>query len=58
MTNHWVRFAEAGSTGFGILRGDTIRVHRGDMFDGPVDTCRVITAASVRLLPPVQPAVR
>ena len=28
----WVRFEQAGKSGFGILEGDTIIVHSGDMF--------------------------
>ncbi|HVZ44737.1 MAG TPA: fumarylacetoacetate hydrolase family protein [Ramlibacter sp.] len=52
---HWVRFAEADRTGFGRLEGGLIRVFRGDMFDHPVDTSRVVARAAVRLLAPVQP---
>ncbi|MGA8056486.1 MAG: DUF2437 domain-containing protein, partial [Burkholderiales bacterium] len=34
----WIRFERAGSTGFGTLEDDTIRIHRGDMFAGAVPT--------------------
>lgn len=35
---HWIRFQHAGATGFGILEGNAIAVHEGDMFDAPAAT--------------------
>ncbi len=49
----WVRFAPDG---FGQLEGDTIAVHTGDMFNGPVATGERIPLASVRLLAPARPS--
>ena len=52
---HWVRFAHAGDTGFGLLEGQSIRVHRGDLFANPQPTDRVLAMADVQLLKPTQP---
>jgi 2-keto-4-pentenoate hydratase/2-oxohepta-3-ene-1,7-dioic acid hydratase in catechol pathway len=52
---HWVRFEQGGSTGFGILSGDTIAVHEGDLFNHPRATGKTVALGAVRLLAPVQP---
>ena len=53
---HWVRYDLAGVTGFGTLIGDTIHEHRGDMFDRPARTGRMLALDAVRLLSPTQPS--
>ena len=53
---HWVRYELAGVTGFGTLIGDTIHEHRGDMFDRPAPTGRMLALDAVRLLSPTQPS--
>ena len=49
---HWIRFAHAGTIGFGTLTGDTIAVHAGDMFDTPAATGELLAVEQVALLPP------
>ncbi len=44
----WVRFREGGTTGFGTLEGERIRVCEGDMFAGAVPTDRMLALAEVR----------
>jgi len=58
MTNHWVRFStgEAAGAGFGMLQGDRIRVHKGDMFNRPEPTNEYIALADAHLLAPVVPS--
>jgi 2-keto-4-pentenoate hydratase/2-oxohepta-3-ene-1,7-dioic acid hydratase in catechol pathway len=48
----WVRFEEKGRTGFGVLEGETIVVHEGDMFGAPQPAGRSLPVASVTLLTP------
>ena len=52
----WVRFERNGEAGFGTLDGETVAVHRGDMFDGPAPTNETVSLQAVRLLAPVQPS--
>ena len=52
----WVRFEEAGRAGFGTLEGETIRVHRGDMYGTPEPTGALLPVAGVKLLMPCQPS--
>ena len=52
---HWVRYRQAGSIGFGTLRGEHIHEYRGDMFDAPEPTGRELALRDVRLLSPTQP---
>jgi 2-keto-4-pentenoate hydratase/2-oxohepta-3-ene-1,7-dioic acid hydratase in catechol pathway len=52
----WVRYANGSEEGFGTLAANTITVHRGDMFTGPVATGEHIDAAGVTLLMPCQPS--
>jgi len=51
----WIRFERAGSTGFGTLEDDTIRIHRGDMFAGAVPTGAAVARSDVRVLTPCTP---
>ena len=52
----FVRFLHGAETAFGVLEGDQIRVYSGDMFDRPTATGRSLARASVKLLPPCNPA--
>ncbi len=51
----WIRFAHDDSTGFGLLDGERIAVHRGDLFASPVPTGATLAVADVRVLMPVRP---
>lgn len=48
----WIRFAEAGVIGFGVLEDTRIAVHAGDMFGAPQPTGRRIALDAVEVLPP------
>ncbi|AXS39683.1 fumarylacetoacetate hydrolase family protein [Breoghania sp. L-A4] len=52
---HWLRFEYDGRTGFGILDGDVIAVHQGDMFDAPTPTGERIPTDTVKVLTPCDP---
>jgi 2-keto-4-pentenoate hydratase/2-oxohepta-3-ene-1,7-dioic acid hydratase in catechol pathway len=52
----WVRFARDGAEGFGLLEGDSVCVHAGDLFAAPEPTGESLPLADLRLLPPVRPA--
>ena len=51
----WVRYAWAGGEGFGILDGEAVAEHAGDMFGAPAPTGRRLRLAEVRILPPCRP---
>ncbi|PIW30588.1 MAG: 2-hydroxyhepta-2,4-diene-1,7-dioate isomerase [Rhodospirillales bacterium CG15_BIG_FIL_POST_REV_8_21_14_020_66_15] len=51
----WIRYERQGAEGFGILDGDVITVHSGDMFRGAQSTGETVALADVRVLPPVKP---
>ncbi|MDI3305648.1 MAG: fumarylacetoacetate hydrolase family protein [Acetobacteraceae bacterium] len=51
----WVRFAQGGAEGFGVLEGEAIRVHAGDIFAAPAPTGESVALSAVALLPPVRP---
>jgi 2-keto-4-pentenoate hydratase/2-oxohepta-3-ene-1,7-dioic acid hydratase in catechol pathway len=53
---HWVRFEEAGRSGFGTLEADKIAVHDGDMFGAAQATGRTLPLASVKLATPCRPS--
>ena len=55
MTMRWLRFENDGKIGFGTLEGQTIAVHRGDMFADPEATGETLDLADVRLLTPTVP---
>ena len=49
---HWIRFEQAGRTGFGTLSGDDIAVCVGDMFAKPTPTGETLSLADVNVLTP------
>lgn len=51
----WVRFAHGDSEGFGMLSGERIAVHVGDMFAAPKATGESVPVDAVRLLMPCLP---
>jgi len=51
----WSRFEDGEAVRFGILEGDAIRVHDGDMFDDPRPTGEAVAVAAVRLVAPCAP---
>lgn len=52
----WVRFEEKGRPGIGILDGDAIAIHDGNMFDGATPTGLTVSLAKVTLLAPCIPS--
>jgi 2-keto-4-pentenoate hydratase/2-oxohepta-3-ene-1,7-dioic acid hydratase in catechol pathway len=54
-TIRWVRFEHQGRAGFGILEGDTVAVHEGDLFAGARATGRALPLQELKLLMPVRP---
>ncbi len=56
MTTRWVRFEEAGRSGFGTLEGHDIAVHEGDLFGTPKPAGRHIALSAVKLLTPCEPS--
>ncbi len=52
----WVRFEQQGAIGFGVLAGDAIAIHSGDMFAGPQATGKTVPLAAVKLLTPCVPS--
>ncbi|EGP06154.1 fumarylacetoacetate hydrolase family protein [Bradyrhizobiaceae bacterium SG-6C] len=55
MTN-WIRFRHRDQTGFGILSGQEIVVHHGDMFDAPKANGTTLALSEVELLAPCVPS--
>ena len=51
----WLRYAHAGQVGFGVLEGDTVHVHRGDLFGEHEATGEHRALSEVHLLPPCEP---
>jgi len=52
----WVRFANEGKVGFGILGDDDqIQVYQGNMFENPSKTDATLALGAVKLLMPVEP---
>lgn len=51
----WVRYACGGAEGFGVLAGDAIQPHSGDMFAQAMPVGDALPLASVTLLAPVAP---
>ena len=56
MTQSWARFRHEGTIFFGVVEGDLVRVHEGDMFADPRPTQRCIALVDVALLMPVVPS--
>lgn len=54
-TQHWVRFSNAGTVGFGTLDGEQICEFRGDMFSAHEPTGHLLALSAVSLLHPTQP---
>ena len=53
---HWVRFERQGQTCLGVLEGDSIAVHDGDLFGQTTATGLSVPLAEVTLLPPCVPS--
>ena len=51
----WVRFEHQGQAQLGLLQGEQILVHHGDLYNGPQPTGVTLPLSAVRLLRPVQP---
>ncbi len=54
-TQHWVRYSHQGQPGFGLLNGNQIGVHTGDMFDSPSPTGGQLALADVQIELPCKP---
>ena len=54
-TQQWVRYTHLGHSGFGLLNGDKIAVHTGDMFASPTLTGEQLVLADVQVGLPCQP---
>ena len=54
-TQQWVRYTHLGHSGFGLLNGDKIAVHTGDMFASPTPTGEQLVLADVQVGLPCQP---
>ena len=52
----WVRFEHNGHSGFGVLDGGVIKVHRGDMFNDPQVTAETLAIDDVQVLTPTVPS--
>ncbi len=52
----WMRFEHLGRPGFGILDGDVVRVHRGDLFDAPEPTGETRPLAELVWRTPCEPS--
>jgi 2-keto-4-pentenoate hydratase/2-oxohepta-3-ene-1,7-dioic acid hydratase in catechol pathway len=55
MAQSWVRFTNGGASSFGLLEGNEIHVHSGDMFTNPSPTGKKVRLEEVTLLAPTQP---
>lgn len=55
MTQRWVRFTQADAVHFGLLEGEEIQVHTGDMFADAKPTGTRVKLSDVKLLAPTQP---
>ncbi len=52
---HWVRIAYQGRECFGLLEGETVRVHAGSLFAAPKPTGETIPLGAARVLTPTLP---
>ena len=52
----WMRYAHAGTEGFGLLDGDAVQVHDGDMFHQPRPTGARLPLADINWLAPCRPS--
>jgi 2-keto-4-pentenoate hydratase/2-oxohepta-3-ene-1,7-dioic acid hydratase in catechol pathway len=55
-TQHWLRFAQQGRIGFGLLQGDVVEEHHGNMFENPTPTGHRHVLADLKLLSPCVPS--
>lgn len=51
----WLRYSHQGQTGLGLLIGDTVHVHAGDLFNKPQATGDTLPLSEVQILAPCQP---
>jgi 2-keto-4-pentenoate hydratase/2-oxohepta-3-ene-1,7-dioic acid hydratase in catechol pathway len=51
----WLRFVHGGREAFGVLEGDEIAVHHGDLFASPQPTGERIAVAGIEWLTPCRP---
>ena len=51
----WMRYEYQGKAGLGVLEGDQIQVHAGDMFDNPTSSSETLSLSQVQMLPPTKP---
>jgi 2-keto-4-pentenoate hydratase/2-oxohepta-3-ene-1,7-dioic acid hydratase in catechol pathway len=54
--SRWIRFTTNGQSGFGMLVGDIIDVHVGDMFDEPTSTGTSLRLGDVTVAMPCNPS--
>src|SRR5262245_54656005 len=52
----YVRFSQAGRTGYGMIEGDQIHELSGNFLDGAKPTGKTIASRDVRLLAPCEPS--
>jgi 2-keto-4-pentenoate hydratase/2-oxohepta-3-ene-1,7-dioic acid hydratase in catechol pathway len=53
---HWLRFVHAGKPAFGVLEGEHVHVHEGDMFAGNRRSATTLEASSLEWLTPCEPS--
>ncbi|MBK1657413.1 fumarylacetoacetate hydrolase family protein [Paracraurococcus ruber] len=51
----WVRYARGDAEGFGVLEGEAIAAHAGDLFAGATPTGERLALADIRLTAPLRP---
>jgi 2-keto-4-pentenoate hydratase/2-oxohepta-3-ene-1,7-dioic acid hydratase in catechol pathway len=51
----WLRFQTTDGEAFGLVDGDSVRLHEGDLFAAPRDTGQHRALSGLRLLPPCRP---
>jgi 2-keto-4-pentenoate hydratase/2-oxohepta-3-ene-1,7-dioic acid hydratase in catechol pathway len=51
----WMRYRHAGAEGFGVLGGDHVQVHGGNLFDAPRPTGEQLAVATLEWLAPCRP---
>lgn len=51
----WLRFRHGDGEAIGLLDGDTVHVHAGDLFDRPQPTGEQVATAGLQWLPPCRP---
>ena len=51
----WMRFRQGSREGFGVLQGDTVQVHDGDLFKRPMATSEHIATSGIEWLIPCCP---